>query len=190
MNDGTTLMMGASNGQIAGFTEGALPFTPSCMWSGEDETGVERVFVGASNGYVYEMDKGSTFDGAAIEAAIKLCYYSTKSPRIRKRYRKMILEMSSVLYSEIRFSAEYSYGSNEVGQLASSTFSANGSGGSWDAVLWDLFYWDSQEINQPELTMDGTGINVSLAFYSNTKLDFGHTLQGAIMHFTPRRMQR
>lgn len=190
MSDGTTLTMGATNGQVAGFLEGALPFVPSCMWSGEDENGLERVFVGATNGYVYEMDKGSTFDGAAIEAALKLYYYNSKSPRVRKKYRKMILEMSAILYAEIRFAAEYSYGSTQVGQLASSTFSVNGSGGSWDATLWDSFVWDAQDINQPELPMDGTGINVSLTFYSNTKLDFGHTLQGAILHYTPRRQQR
>lgn len=190
MSDGTTLTMGATNGQVAGFLEGALPFTPSCMWSGEDENGLERVFVGATNGYVYEMDKGSTFDGAAIEAALKLYYYNSKSPRVRKKYRKMILEMSAILYAEIRFAAEYSYGSTQVGQLASSAFTVNGSGGSWDATLWDSFIWDAQDINQPELPMDGTGINVSLTFYSNTKLDFGHTLQGAILHYTPRRLQR
>lgn len=190
MSDGTTLTMGATNGQVAGFLEGALPFVPSCMWSGEDENGLERVFVGATNGYVYEMDKGSTFDGDAIEAALKLYYYSSKSPRVRKKYRKMILEMSAILYAEIRFAAEYSYGSTQVGQLASSEFTVNGSGGSWDAALWDSFTWDAQDINQPELSMDGTGINVSLTFYSNTKLDFGHTLQGAILHYTPRRLQR
>lgn len=190
MSDGTTLTMGATNGQVAGFLEGALPFVPSCMWSGEDENGLERVFVGATNGYVYEMDKGSTFDGAAIEAALKLYYYNSKSPRVRKKYRKMILEMSAILYAEIRFAAEYSYGSTQVGQLASSAFTVNGSGGSWDATLWDSFVWDAQDINQPELPMDGTGINVSLTFYSNTKLDFGHTLQGAILHYTPRRLQR
>lgn len=190
MSDGSTLMMGVTNGQVTGFLEGALPIVPSCMWSGEDETGVERVFVGAANGYVYEMDKGSTFDGAAIEAALKLHYYNSKSPRVRKRYRKMILEMSASLYAEIRFAAEYSYGSTQVGQLSSSIFSVNGSGGSWDAALWNSFVWDAQDINQPELPMDGTGINASLIFYSSTKLDFGHTLQGAILHYTPRRMQR
>lgn len=190
MSDGSTLTMGATNGQVAGFLEGVLPIVPSCMWSGEDENGLERVFVGANDGYVYEMDKGSTFDGAAIEAALKLYYYNSKSPRVRKKYRKMILEMSAILYAEIRFAAEYSYGSTQVGQLASSTFSVNGSGGSWDATLWDSFVWDAQDINQPELPMDGTGINVSLTFYSNTKLDFGHTLQGAILHYTPRRLQR
>lgn len=190
MSDGTTLTMGATNSRVAGFLEGVLPIVPSCMWSGEDENGLERVFVGATNGYVYEMDKGSTFDGAAIEAALKLYYYNSKSPRMRKKYRKMVLEMSAILFAEIRFAAEYSYGSTQVGQLASSTFSVNGSGGSWDAALWDFFTWDAQDINQPELPMDGTGLNVSLTFYSNTKLDFGHTLQGAIMHYTPRRIQR
>lgn len=190
MNDGSTLMMGISGGRSSGFLEGLLDFVPSCVFSGEDEIGVERIFVGAANGLVYEMDKGSTFDGGDIESAIKIYYYNSKSPRVRKRYRKIVLEMSAALYASLDFSAEYSYGDAGIGQVRTTTVDMTGAGGSWDAANWDAIYWDSQDISQPEIALDGTGLNIALSFYSKTKLDFGHTLQGALMHYTPRRQQR
>jgi hypothetical protein len=190
MNDGATLTMCISNRQLKGFTQGALGFIPSCVWSGEDATGVERIFVGSSAGMVYEMNKGSTFDGDAITAMCKVYYYNSKSPRLRKRYRKAIVEMTAVLYSELRFSAEYSYGDPDIESTRSEAINLGGSGASWGASNWSEFYWGMKDINQPELPLDGTGLNIALSFYSNTKLDFGHTLQGALMHYSVRRLQR
>lgn len=190
LNDGGTLMMGTNKRKVVGFLEGKLSFNPSCVWSSEDETGVERIFMGSDDGQVYEMDKGSTFDGAAIEAFMKLYYYNSKSPRVRKRYRKLILEMTAILYANIRFKADYTYGDVNIEATNAQSFEMVGSGGNWGFANWDEFFWDAQDITQPELSMEGTGLNISLSFYSNTKLDFGHTLQGAVMHYTPRRIQR
>jgi hypothetical protein len=190
MTDGATLTMGFSGGQLTGFMQGQLGFTPSCVWSGEDDTGVERIFMGGTDGMVYEMERGSSFDGASIESFLKIYYYNSKSPRIRKRYRKLVLEMSAVLYAAVRFQGEYSYGNPDIEQTRSDSVSVIGSGGSWDVNQWESFYWDAQDVSQPEVSLDGTGLNMALSFYSDTALDFGHTLQGAIIHYTLRRQQR
>lgn len=189
-NDGGILWMAMLNKQLVGFLDGQLGFNPNCAWSGEDADGTERTFLGGDNGFVYEMDKGSTFDGAAIPSYIKIYYYSSKSPRIRKRYRKMVVEMSAVLYSQIQFRADLTYGDPDVQQTQARSFETGGSGGSWDDANWDEFFWDSQDVIVPEVPLEGTGLNIALQFQSNTKLDFGHTLQGAIIHYTMRRQQR
>lgn len=190
MNDSTTLTMGVNNRSITGFMPGLLGFIPSCVWSGEDSTGLERIFIGDSLGMVYEMNLGSSFDGEDLEAFVKIWYLNSKSPRIRKRYRKMVLEMTAALYASLQFQAEYSYGSPEVQPTASSTISASGAGGSWELSNWDEFFWDAQDITQPEVSLNGTGLSMAMTFYSKSAIDFGHTLQGAIIHYTPRRLQR
>ncbi len=190
MNDGTTLNMGIRDGKLIGFTTGQYPFIPSCMCSQEDADGVERIFVGAADGFVYELGVGSTFDGEDIEAFIKIYYNHSRSPRVIKQYRKVVVEMSATLYSAIRYQPEFSYGTNEIASAALASLTVSGSGGSWDIAYWDQFFWDSQDVNQPELDTVGSGMNIALTFYSKTKLDFGHVLQGAIIHFTPRRLQR
>jgi hypothetical protein len=190
MNDGTTLTMGVDNDQVYGFLEGRLGFVPYCAWSGEDETGIERAFCGGADGMVYEMNRGSTFDGAAIEASIKIAYNNSKSPRIRKRYRKVILEMTAVRYAAIRFRAEYSYGNPNTPQTEAVEFTTGGTGGYWDMANWDEFFWDAADVSQPDLPITGVGTNMAFTFASNTTLDFGHTLQGAVVHYSMRRQQR
>jgi len=96
----------------------------------------------------------------------------------------------AVLYANLQFAAEFDYGDPDIGPTASASVEVTGQGGSWDAVNWDEFFWGAQDINQPELPLDGSGVNIALSFHSNTKLDFGHTLQGALVDFTARRRKR
>lgn len=195
MSDGTTLTLGYNNRRALGFTNGRLSFSPTCAISAEDVDGKERIFVGSADGFVYEMNRGSSYDGGDIEAFIKVFYVSSKSPEVRKRYRRMTLEMAASRYAAIKFSAEYTYGDSEI-QAHMGTGNpdigviGSGSGSIWDFATWDDFFWDSQDVLRPSLSMNGTGVNCSMTFYSNSKIDFGHVLSGAVLHFTPRRLQR
>lgn len=167
-----------------------LGITPACAWSGEDSTGVERIFVGASNGFVYEMDVGTSQDGTAVEAFFRTVYASSKSPRTRKRYRKLILDVTPVRYSTLSVSAELSFGTAEIRPVPVETAAVGGSGGSWNVSNWDAFYWDAQDISQAEIGLTGTGLNLGVTVYQNTKLDAGHVVQSGIVHYTSRRLQR
>lgn len=208
-NDGHALAMYVDGSEARGakraFALLQYPFTPACVCSVEDLTGAERVFVGDSTGYVYEMERGSTFDGAAIEAFIKVWYFNNGSPTVRKRYRRLNLEMTAQRHAELRMYADYSFGdpasqtftTATIGPdgLGGYTFSnsplnVDGAGGTWDVSSWDAMYWDAQAINSPTFSMTGTGTNLSLVFYSNTMYDSGHTLQGVVLHYSPRRLQR
>jgi len=190
-SDGSGLVMGISQGKPNGFTTIKYPFNPTCSVSGEDSSGIERIFVGASNGYVYELNRGTSFDGAAIEAFCKVFFSHSRSPRLRKRYRRCVLDISNLGYSELSFQPEFSYGSSDTDSHRTQSLVANGLGGAWDISAWDAFAYDGQaSVNQPNLSIEGTGVNVALIFYSNTALDAGHVLQGAMVHYSPRRMER
>lgn len=195
MSDGSTLTMGYSNNTLLGFCPGQLGFSPTCASSGEDDTGKERVFYGADNGFVYELNRGSTFDGDDIESFLQVYYVSNRSPEVRKRYRRMTMEMSTELFTNLRFQADFSYGDPDTSPHFSQ--SVDGikvagvyGGGLWGVGNWDQLTWDGQDVLRPSVPISGTGINIALNFYSKTTLDFGHILSGAIIHFTPRRLQR
>ena len=175
---------------IVGFTEFKYPVNPTCAWQGEDSTGKDVVFFGADNGYVYQADKGSSFDGADIEAYLRLPFNNTKSPRTIKRYRKAVLEMSSTAYTSIRFQPEFSYGDPAIAGHMIQTVTGQGTGGYWDVSNWDEFFYDSRTINSPEFDIAGSGINMALIFYSKSDIDLGHKLEGVIIHHTPRRISR
>jgi hypothetical protein len=188
--DGSAICMGVNNTQVTGFTRFQLGFLPTCVCSEQDNAGTERIFMGDSTGFVFEMGKGSTFDGAAISSFIKVFFNHSKSPRVRKRYRRAVLEMTSALYSSMSFVPDFSYGDPDIPSASMRTVEVAGAGSEWDIGNWDSFYWSSQDLAQPNIAIEGTGTNVALTFYSTTPYDFGHVLQGAIVYYTPRRIQR
>lgn len=190
MSDGSAIVMAAKYGKLLGFTELLFPFTPTCCFSGEDSFGRERIFIGASNGMVYEIGKGSSADGADHEAFIRVAYNVSRSPRVKKRYRKLVLQASARKYASLKFSGELSFGSPETSPLSTDVAEPVGVGGYWDVGDWDEFYWDGQDVSEPEISLNGTGTNMSATFYMKHPYDGGHVLQGAIVHFTPRRIQR
>lgn len=189
-NDGSGIIMTVNGTKIVGFTEFQYPVNVTCAWSGEDSTGKDVVFFGADNGYVYQGDKGSSFDGADIEAYLRLPFNNTSSPRQIKRYRKAVLEMSSIGYTSIRFQPEFSYGDSDIAPHTLQTATGQGTGGYWDVSTWGEFFYDARTVNSPEFDIAGSGLNMALIFYSKSDIDLGHQLQGMLIHFTPRRLAR
>lgn len=189
-SDGSGIIMTVNGTKIVGFTEFQYPVNVTCAWSGEDSTGKDVVFFGADNGYVYQADKGSSFDGEEIESYLRLPFNNTNSPRTIKRYRKALLEMSSIGYTSIRFQPEFDYGDSYFAPHMLQTATGQGTGGYWDVSTWGQFFWDARTVNQPEFDITGSGMNMALIFYSKSDIDLGHTLQGMILQHTPRRLSR
>jgi hypothetical protein len=198
-SDGTGICMTIGQGQYGleyYFTEFLYPIYVSCTCCGEDSTGKDVVFFGATNGMVYQADKGSSFDGEDIEAYIWLPFNNSKSPTVLKSYRKATLEMTVVGYCSIRLSVEFSYGDTEIQthitqtEDISSMLEIAGYGGYWDLSDWDSFYYDSRVVSSPVYDIAGDGTNISLIIYVKTDKDIGHKLDGAIIHYTPRRLVR
>ena len=172
------------------FTFFSYPDFVSCITSGEDTTGAPVTFFGTSTGMVMQADKGSSFDGTTIEAFITFPFNNSESPTTLKTYRKATLEMSSENYTELKVSTELSYGSNTLPANILLDQTVIGPGGIWDIDFWESFFYDQTIIANPSFRVNGTGLNVSLTVYTNSNTDLGHKLDGIIMHYTPRRLQR
>lgn len=117
-----------AQGQFAGWLQGNWPQTISCISCGftQQPTGtqVERAFFGGANGYVYEIDKGRSFDGGTVNFFIKLAYWHLKSPALFKRYRFLQLDMVPEGQASIYVGADCDYGNltgmtNPIQQLQS-----------------------------------------------------------------------
>lgn len=188
-NSGRGLCMTVLNKGVA-FTEFLYPDKVACAISGEDSTGKDVVFFGSDEGMVYQADKGSSFDGQAIEAYLMLQFNNAKSPSVLKTYRKATVEMTSEQYSSIRMSTDFSYSDPNIPSHVADNIEVQGDGGYWDIDLWDEFFYGASVVASPSIPLEGTGVNVGLIVYSNSAIDAGHKIDGALLHYTPRRINR
>jgi hypothetical protein len=108
-SDSSALYVTMDNGQVIGMMPMLLADEVTCIWSAEFNDGSEGIFFGSSDGQVYQMERGTSFDGDAIEAYIYLAFNHSKTPRQRKRYRQASFEVAGEGYAEFSFSYELGY---------------------------------------------------------------------------------
>jgi hypothetical protein len=162
----------------------------TCICSQESANGVEEIYFGSTNGMVYQMDRGTSFDGEPISYNLELSYNHFGNPRLLKQYRKAAIEVSGSHYCEFNFAYSLGYGTTELSQPAGSTIENNLSGTNWDSFTWDNFFWDGRNLLPSEADMDGVAENISLIF-SGTSDEFdSFTIGGVSIAYTPRRMLR
>jgi hypothetical protein len=161
-----------------------------CICNGELSDGTERSFFGSTDGYIYRMDVGSSFNGAAIDTRLKLVFNHSKSPRMRKRYRKIVLEISGANYAELKLSYVLGYGSTEISQPGTVTMTQSLSPAYWDSFVWDNFFWDGVSLAPSELSIDGSGENIAILITGYSDIVYPFTLNGAFISYSPRRQLR
>ena len=188
--DGYALYVTTVNSQYLGSMPVLFPNPVNCI--DEDNTGVAgmRSFFGSNdgNGYVYEIDKGTSFDGTVIGAHISLAWDAIRSPRILKRFRAASIEMQGNAYAAINFGYLLGYASTNIGQPGSVNYASGFAGVPlWDSFVWDNFIWDGQTLLPTDVDMTGTAENVQVIISSTTNYIASFNVNSVIYHFTPRR---
>jgi hypothetical protein len=159
-----------------------------CVWSSEESDGSETIFFGSTNGMVYQMEKGTSFDGDAIEHYLHLAFNFSKSPRVNKRYRECALEVSGSGYADFSFTYELGYASLEIPQPGSQTITTPFSAGMWDSGNWESGFWDGQTLTPAAMDMEGTAVNASIMLRGSSDYQQSIRFSGALVHYTSRRL--
>jgi hypothetical protein len=189
-NDNYALHVTFDNGQVLGIMPVKFAHSFNCVASFETNSGEEYVLAGGTDGYVYRMEKGTSFDGESIEHYVNLSFSYMKNPRSRKRFRKALYELSGNNYTEFETGYQLGYASNEINQGVNAENSKNGAQVFWDEFVWDNFYWDGKSISPSEQDLTGTAENISLILRGDSAVFRPFTINSAIIHYTVRRMQR
>jgi hypothetical protein len=178
------------NGRIIGMMPIRTEHAFNCVISQEFTDGEEAIFAGGTDGYVYRLDKGTSFDGAPIEYYLTLAFSYMRGPRIRKAFKKAVYEISGGAYSEIEASYEVGYGNPDVNQGQGSVLSTPFGGVFWDSFTWDAFYWDGRTLLPIEQKLYGTAENISLILRGTSDVYQPFTINSAIIQYIPRRLTR
>jgi hypothetical protein len=186
-SDGTALYMTVVNGRVAGTMPIQMKDAVSCVTQGLNSDGQTVAFFGATNGFVYQIDKGTSFDGEDIIGHIDLVYNATGSPRILKRYRKAVLEVTGDSYCEFGFGYKLGYGTQDLTQSATQGQSTDLRSSFWDEGQWDNVVLDGNEISPNEIDLTGSAENMAISISSISALFKPFTVNSVIVHYTPRR---
>lgn len=188
---GECIVVGLTGDKVTGLTRLDYRRPVRCVVTDTLTTGEEVTFFGSDDGYVYQDNKGTSQDGETIQAWCRLPFNTMKTPLVRKRYLRAVMDVKVDGYAEVAFSYDLGFGNPGVSPSApESPRQMFGSGGFWDSATWDRFNWDSAMVTQEKLPMDGTENNLSYLFYSNRAQDASHTLQGVTVVYIPRRLDR
>jgi hypothetical protein len=189
-SDGTALIMGIAKGKPTGFFSWDLGKVVRVSSSTEDTNGDEILFFGSDDGFIYQMDKGTSFDGQVVSAFVRLPYYNIGMPHRRKRFSRAILEVDAKVNTALSFQQSFDYGDPDAPSSFNQSFSVAGGGGFWEEALWDEFSWDDQIVGSAHAYLDGTGFNMSLIIQSSATYEEPHTLQALTYFYRPRGLQR
>jgi len=195
-SDGTAIVATFKNKKLSGFTtlqytgldNNAVPVL--CTANGENSAGSEILYFGSGNGYVYQMDKGTSFDGGPVSATFILAYNHLGSPSYDKQFKKVVIEADGSTGTQIDYNVilDYSSGRAPVGITLSEILASGGS--YWNNANWNAFSWASEDVTRIEGSIDGVGRNIGLQVTSSSTYTEPHTLYGITYNYILRKLVR
>lgn len=186
-SDGYGLFCTIVNGKFYGAMPVKFPNVVNVVCNGGSTNGGEVTYFGSTDGFVYRMDVGTSFDGATIDHTLELAFAFQGSDRVRKRYRKAVFEIQGDSYVQFNAGWTLAYGDENV---VSTTLSAAVTPAYWDEFTWDQFVWDGRAIAPSYISLEGSAENIAIRFEGSSALWGTFTVNSVTLHYTPRRIMR
>ena len=190
-SDGSALYLTIVNGRFMGALTQQFFHPFSCVWSAEDASGNEEIFAGGQNGFVYQLDRGSSFDGEVIEHYLVLNQNYMRAPKIKKQLRNGDLEVQSPFFAEFDVGYSLDYGATTVFQPANRTYESNFiPAPTWDSFVWDNFVWDGVKLSPSQVELKGKASAIQMIIRGASDYIYPFTLSSLITHFNFTRRAR
>lgn len=195
-NDESALYVTFDSKGILGMMTEQLEHKVTCIHSTEGTNAGEEIFFGSDDGYCYQMERGTSFDGEAIECFGMFEYFNLGSPRLNKTYKGATVEATGSGYAvfslgwELGFSSEYI--AQPTSQATADDFESisNFLATRWDLGNWDSGYWDGVSVSPSNFKLVGTAENIGYILYSNSDEYNPVHFSGIMTRYQPRRILR
>jgi hypothetical protein len=188
--DKTALYITTQDNRIVGIMPITLADTVEAIASLEDNSGNEIMMFGSSDGKVYQLDKGTSFDGDDIEAFFKTFYSFARSIKVNKKYLDITLEAEGDGYSEFQLAFELGYNSTDIPQPSTRNNILDFRTTRWDEFIWDAFVWDGLTLLPATAKLEGSAENISIVIRKSSDFLFPINLSGALIRYAARRQLR
>lgn len=200
LTNGDILTMSFIGKQIRGFTLSSYPIPVRCISASVRSDSYlanvdtdDHIFFGSDNGFVYQMDAGTSFDGVAMPLFFRLPPFYGKYPRNKKVFRTVELEVETetggqvTLYLKPYFTLFEPFRAEGVTQ----NILTDTTGGFWNVDNWNEFFWstgDSDQYYSSEIRATGCGLSLTIGSYSNSNEIF--TIKTIIIRYGMRGEKR
>lgn len=189
-DDGTGLICTFFGREVAGFSTFDFGCIVRCAHSGEDENGHEVLFFGSDDGYVYQMERGFSFDGNPISYVLRPAFAHFGAPETKKRWRKVVVEAETTGSATVTCIPDFDYSDPELPYHRPKDIEMLGGGGYWDEATWDESRWSAASVFTSDYYIDGVSRNMSLTFSGTAATEPPHIINSMLVHFTPRGRRR
>lgn len=156
-------------------------------------SGDEVSYFGSSDdqGYVYQLDRGSSFDGAEIDGFVTLAWDFLKSPRVEKRFRRTSIEVQGNSWVAIEFGYQLGYGTPRLIQPTARSFDTDfAPSPSWDDFTWDEFIWDGRTLTPTTVGLAGTAENIQVTLAVTSDYVQPFVINSLVHQYSTRRQMR
>ena len=155
------------------------------VFVGLTTTGYMRKFFISDDGFVYEFDKGTSFNGNYIPTYFKTAPHHYGGATVWKRFRKFIPDIVAPFGVTFYIKSFYSYGDKLIKEsLVSDETISEFSGSPWGVGVWGVFVWGGLSITTVPFYLSGFGTSLSVAFKTNEKYKEPHTIQSLVVDYS------
>ena len=155
-----------------------------------DINGIERKFGAGTDGYVYELDVGTSFDGDAINSFMVMAFHHSKNPFYRKSYRRCKLRFSAGATAHLNVTYDLSFGDRDSVYSDTASKVVSGGGAYWDSARWDTLFWDASYSQEVTIDTPGNGTSISLVISNESAVDETFTINSIQTQYFMGRLSR
>jgi hypothetical protein len=187
-DDGTFISIGVSGNKVTGHMLCSFAGkVVRCAVSEEDTDGTERIFFGSDDGYIYEAEKGTSFNGDHIHATLRPAFHHSGHPDRIKHYRTGRVEAVVDGPCSLSVTTDLSFG--ETVQ-AERDISALVGGAIWNLADFETFNYNAriEPLKTFRIEADGTHIGLVVRHVSRTERP--HTLRAIVFQSSLRGLRR
>lgn len=171
------------------WTRGEYPFPLFCTTSGEIG-GVTRYFAGARDGYVYEIETGTSYNGLPYTSIWVPAFDHQGDSLVYKSYRQVTLEVDAQEAVTFGYRASFDYEAPGVPKEAALSASVSPEGARWGTHgEWGTFTWGGATQGGACGYLNGWAKSISVTFSHSSSTTKPFTLRAISYLFEPRRLQ-
>lgn len=194
-NDGTGVIGQVVPGQNSATVKSFMPFDygsriMNTVHSSMDAEGDERIFGAGTNGYVYELERGTSIDGDSMRYHIMVHFYHSNSLRVRKNYHRTVLQLQADGFAEMRIGYSLGFGKKGIPLTIGQNVDVIGGGGFWDQITDVNVTWDTPYVQEINVKTPGNGDSIAVIVSGRSDKTERFTLQTCIPYYKINRPER